>query len=999
MTDQSIPQWKPISWLAVIAGHIDGMLETDREQYEQLQEARLQPWRLDDATVARLIRVFTEQQEDLALFDEQIRRWSQAANQSNPLHSAETEFRGFSWVQEQDPLGQVTDHYYSQDDGNVGQEWRVQTGKTFTMTDGLDVAPSDPQEIARWTTNDVALVAGNGWQTSNTGSMTRTNSVQDGSDVSLRLKIKPLRAPAAFVATWQLQNPNNPNEYWGLQIYSVGNALSSSGAFVLEPKLVWNLQQPDGSWATGTRDLAPTAALYPRRFNPVATDTWYRLQLHLGTDGRVAMELYNDQTLGDYLTLHSGDLSDVFSGDQRLPIPASRTGQAWQFVGLIGQNNASQWQTFAQDYTEQRTVYAESNSVYGNKPHAAEAILGGNWQVGSGNNVNGMTIRYRPVVESGMTSLGDWATQPGQSRRTHKRLDYDSYGNQVAVYDDGDLASTSDDRTMFTHYLADTLNWIVNKPEWTKTYQTITADVGGSNWLAEQLFYYNQLPGGQLGDLIKVSQVNLLAGIIQGPSSDKQFAYDSYGNPKQALDPNGNGPTTTYDGYYQSFPLQITYPNGSSESTSYDYALDMPTSQTDVNGTVTERRYDSFGRPSKTWTTGFGTDTTPNESYSFADLNQSQLTLPFYISLGQATGTGSTSTWATRWFDGRGRTLQDDTPQDPTHQIVANTTYTMTSQVASHSLPYTVLGNNPLVYTAPDLTQPSLTTHYDGVGRPSVVTNPDNTTSTYDYSWLGWVGTKDESSHQKWQHTDLLGRLDSVQENDALGHIITTGYAYNALNQLTTVTRDQGGALATTATRTYDGLGRKATMQDPDMGAWSYSYDLAGNLTSQRDALYPTQPDHQVFFQYDTMNRPTAKYYGQAHSTAGTADVKYYYDAAFGNANAWGKLRRAEVTLQGQGSNANGHSYEYDARGLLIAEGMTTTLTTRPYTTTYTFDVGGRPTTLTYPDSATSPEVVTLGYNTQGPGLPVSLTSNVSGNPAPVSNATYNARAQLLTVV
>lgn len=76
MTDPPPPQWKPISWLAVIAGHVDGMLETDREQLTQLQEARTQPWLLDDATVARLMRVFTEQQADLTLFDEQIRRWA-----------------------------------------------------------------------------------------------------------------------------------------------------------------------------------------------------------------------------------------------------------------------------------------------------------------------------------------------------------------------------------------------------------------------------------------------------------------------------------------------------------------------------------------------------------------------------------------------------------------------------------------------------------------------------------------------------------------------------------------------------------------------------------------------------------------------------------------------------------------------------------------------------------------------------------------------------------
>ncbi|MDQ2806490.1 MAG: hypothetical protein M3Z04_06175 [Chloroflexota bacterium] len=76
MTDQSPPHWKPLSWLPVIAGHIDGMVEADGAQYTQLQTARATPWLLDDATVQRVIAVFTAQQADLGLFDEQIRRWT-----------------------------------------------------------------------------------------------------------------------------------------------------------------------------------------------------------------------------------------------------------------------------------------------------------------------------------------------------------------------------------------------------------------------------------------------------------------------------------------------------------------------------------------------------------------------------------------------------------------------------------------------------------------------------------------------------------------------------------------------------------------------------------------------------------------------------------------------------------------------------------------------------------------------------------------------------------
>src|SRR5450759_922395 len=69
------PNWQPIGQVALIAHHIDGMLESAEEQYETLQLARPKPHVLDDYTVGRVIEVFTVQRDDLWLFDEQLRRW------------------------------------------------------------------------------------------------------------------------------------------------------------------------------------------------------------------------------------------------------------------------------------------------------------------------------------------------------------------------------------------------------------------------------------------------------------------------------------------------------------------------------------------------------------------------------------------------------------------------------------------------------------------------------------------------------------------------------------------------------------------------------------------------------------------------------------------------------------------------------------------------------------------------------------------------------------
>lgn len=51
------------------------MLESANEQFETLQLAWPKPFVLDNDTVGRVIDVFTTQQDDLWLFDEQLHRW------------------------------------------------------------------------------------------------------------------------------------------------------------------------------------------------------------------------------------------------------------------------------------------------------------------------------------------------------------------------------------------------------------------------------------------------------------------------------------------------------------------------------------------------------------------------------------------------------------------------------------------------------------------------------------------------------------------------------------------------------------------------------------------------------------------------------------------------------------------------------------------------------------------------------------------------------------
>src|SRR5688500_6224479 len=75
MSNQPEPTWQPLSKLPLIAYAIDGMREAADDVHQNLEAARPKPYVMDDATIARVIRVYTEQRDDLWLYDEQLRRW------------------------------------------------------------------------------------------------------------------------------------------------------------------------------------------------------------------------------------------------------------------------------------------------------------------------------------------------------------------------------------------------------------------------------------------------------------------------------------------------------------------------------------------------------------------------------------------------------------------------------------------------------------------------------------------------------------------------------------------------------------------------------------------------------------------------------------------------------------------------------------------------------------------------------------------------------------
>ena len=70
--------WYPIGKVGWFTQHIREGIDVTAEQFGLLQPALAQPGRLDDATVARIIRVHQDQADDLMLFQNQAGRWNAA---------------------------------------------------------------------------------------------------------------------------------------------------------------------------------------------------------------------------------------------------------------------------------------------------------------------------------------------------------------------------------------------------------------------------------------------------------------------------------------------------------------------------------------------------------------------------------------------------------------------------------------------------------------------------------------------------------------------------------------------------------------------------------------------------------------------------------------------------------------------------------------------------------------------------------------------------------
>jgi RHS repeat-associated protein len=538
--------------------------------------------------------------------------------------------------------------------------------------------------------------------------------------------------------------------------------------------------------------------------------------------------------------------------------------------------------------------------------------------------------------------------EPQAGIATRQEFDYDVKGDVVAFRDFGDIADPADDLSASIGYATDaaaTDLYSITRP------RTVEVRDRSGKLLRSRSAEYDDNGNlrtfrAPLGDgRIAVTDLHWNTGgpargmldWILGPENERNQRYQiTYG----------------YDGTTHSYVSSIRDSHHYTSSAEYDLRFGEVTRTVDVNGKVTARQLDAFGRVEKI-AGPKDTLSTPTVWISYAP----EAAVPYawtHNRLPRKEGDSRGTVDTVVLMDGLGRVIQTKkTAEIATSQttkavgwsVSGNQVFDVMGRVALQGQTFASYSSSPGFV---DLFPRDPTRFlYDELGRTTETIEPDGSLTRVQYGFGAPAGsairrfktaTADAEGHSGAAYKDAGDRIVAVEERIE-GRAPTTRYEYNAVGELLRVI-DAGGNVTRLE---YDLLGRRTKLVNPDTGEIRFELDPAGNVVRKYDPNldasgkaihYVYDFDELVRIEYPDASRNVHYRYGKKgadEDTNGIGRVVEVKDDAGRELRTYGELGELASTTR-------------------VLRPLRPGDRERSFTTSFTFDSFGRMMTITYPD-------------------------------------------------
>ncbi|WP_424643041.1 RHS repeat domain-containing protein [Embleya sp. AB8] len=544
-----------------------------------------------------------------------------------------------------------------------------------------------------------------------------------------------------------------------------------------------------------------------------------------------------------------------------------------------------------------------------------------------------------------------------------------------------------------TTYAHNTSAWIIGKPtEVRSLIGTCETTASKDTVYAWSHTLYDNKPFGEVGTVGDVTSADAVIdykadGTPNWVTTTKS-EFDAYGRVTKATDAENKVTTTTYTPAAGTLPttVVVTGPTGWTSSTTYAGARNLPVKALDANGLTVEQEYDTLGRLIAVWKPGHTKADNADLQFAYAPSK----TGPSVVTTRTLT-TDKKYAVSHRILNSflQERQTQSSTANDGFGRLITDTFHDSLGRPFKTNQPYLDETSDPdtTVFVGNDNEiSGQNAVVYDGMGR--------TTAQTFSSKGIEqWRTTTTYAGADETRVTPPPGGVATVSISDARGKPgelreynggVPTGtdyskitYTYTPREELKSVT-DAGG---NTWTYTYDFLGRKTHVEDPDKGPSDTRYDLVGRVIGTTDAR-----GQKLAYTYDALGRKTASYKDSVSDVNLLAEWtydRYAKGQADGSSRYVGGRSGAKYTNEITGFESGTYRPTGTRTTIPAAEGKLAGI----YTTATTYEpVLGLPVATDAPAQGGLPaETLRSTYNTRG------LLTKFGGERAYLNRGIYDA--------